>query len=159
MRYAAIIPNDMVNGEDVCVSFWVQGCPHMCKGCHNKDMWDFKGGIEKSDNEVINEIDAALRANGIHRNLSILGGEPLCKENIRDTALVILYVKINHPDSKIFLWTGYELDEIPCSFPYNIVRDYVDVIIDGPYIEALRDTSLKLRGSSNQRILYKNVDF
>lgn len=159
MRYAAIIPNDYVNGEGICVSVWMQGCPHRCKGCHNADMWDFQGGIEESDIEVINKIKTALSANGINRNLSILGGEPLCKENIRNTALIVLYTKINHPDSKIFLWTGYTIDEIPNNFPYSVIKEYVDVIIDGPYLEDKRDTSLKLRGSSNQRILKQGIDF
>lgn len=159
MRYAGIIENDIVNGEGVCVSFWTQGCPHMCPGCHNQDMWDFKGGIEEDDIVVINKIGTALKANGILRNFSILGGEPLCKENIRTTALIILYVKINYPDSKIFLWTGYNFDEISLDFPYSIVRDYTDIIIDGPFIQEQRDTSLKLRGSTNQRILYKGIDF
>ena len=159
MKYAAIIPNDIVNGEGVCVSLWMQGCPHRCQGCHNSAMWSFEGGIKKSDHEVINEINEALIANGVHRNFSILGGEPLCEENIRDTALAVLYVKINHPTSKIFIWTGYLLDELSYDFPYSVIRSYADVIVEGPYIESLRDTSLKLRGSSNQRILYKNVDF
>lgn len=159
IRYAGIIENDIVNGEGVCVSFWTQGCPHKCPGCHNQDMWDFKGGVEEDDIIVINKIDTALKANDILRNFSILGGEPLCKENIRATALVILYVKINYPDSKIFLWTGYNFDEISFDFPYSVIRDYVDVIIDGPFIQEQRDTSLKLRGSANQRILYKGIDF
>ena len=81
MKYAGIINNDVVNGKGVCVSFWSQGCPHRCPGCHNPQTWEFDKGIEGDDDEVVDHIIEMLRKNGVKRNLSILGGEPLCNAN------------------------------------------------------------------------------
>ena len=82
MRYADIIENDIVNGEGICLSYWTQGCPHKCDGCHNPETWNFNGGKEDSKENILNKILTLLNKNNIHRNLSILGGEPLCDENI-----------------------------------------------------------------------------
>ena len=82
MKYAGLIENDFVNGEGVCVTVFLQGCPHHCEGCHNQETWSFTDGIEINDNELINKILLAISKNGIKRNLSISGGEPLCNENI-----------------------------------------------------------------------------
>lgn len=157
MRYAAIKENDIVDGEGVCVSFWTQGCPHKCKGCHNPETWSFDGGIEEKDTELLNKIITLINKNGVKRNLSILGGEPLCKENRKFVSTLILAAKKMYPDIKIFLWTGYvieDLQESSDNYIDNIIKN-TDVIIDGPYIEEQRDITLKLRGSKNQRILTK----
>ena len=156
LRYARLEKNDFINGEGICVSFWTQGCPHRCPGCHNPETWDFNGGIEENLETIFNKIDKAMTANNIKRNFSILGGEPLCVQNIELTTLIVLYVKSHYPESKIYLWTGYDFQK---EFTHSTLKEYVDVIIDGPYIESLRDTTLKLRGSTNQRILYKGIDF
>ena len=72
----------MINGEGVCTSFWTQGCPHRCPGCHNPATWSFCGGYEAKPEILIAKVLNAIGANGIQRNLSILGGEPLCEENV-----------------------------------------------------------------------------
>jgi anaerobic ribonucleoside-triphosphate reductase activating protein len=77
IRIAGLNKNDVINGEGVSVSLFLQGCHFHCKGCHNPETWDPKGGIEYDEDELINEIIEAISANGIQRNLSILGGEPL----------------------------------------------------------------------------------
>jgi anaerobic ribonucleoside-triphosphate reductase activating protein len=77
MRYAGIIKNDIAAGEGVNLTFFVQGCPFHCEGCHNPQTWAFDGGKEFTNDTLI-EIINGLRANGVHRNLSIMGGEPLC---------------------------------------------------------------------------------
>ena len=160
MRYAAINGNDLINGEGVCVSFWTQGCPHRCPGCHNPELWSFDGGIwEHEVSKVFQEINEKMTANGIERNFSILGGEPLCDENISTTIAVAAYVRAHFPKAKIFLWTGYVIDTETTNIDLRILFDLIDVIIDGPYEEDKRDVTLKLRGSSNQRVLYKGVDF
>lgn len=153
MKYAGIKCNDIVDGEGVCVSVWMQGCPFRCKGCHNPETWDFDGGMDIEYNELINLIDTAMKANGIKRNLSILGGEPLCDENIQYTKQIIDWCKENYPDSKIYLWTGYTKENF--NELQNKIFDLVDVLIDGPYIEEKRNISLELRGSENQRIFRK----
>ena len=159
MRYASIIENDMVNGEGVCVSFWTQGCPHRCPGCHNPETWDFEGGTEIHHEDLFKKIDEAMTANNIPRNFSVLGGEPLCKENFNTTAIVVGYVHMKYPDRKIFLWTGYEIEHLPNNRFYNSLLSKIDVLITGPYKEECRDISQKWIGSTNQEILYKGIDF
>ena len=160
MKYAGIVENDVVNGEGVCVSFFMQGCPHRCKGCHNPETWNFDGGKEASLSEIIELVLNAIDANGIQRNLSILGGEPLAPRNQYPLSVLLWQVKKTFPSIKIYLWTGYTLEEFKemCSMSENILQ-YIDVLIDGRYIEEERDITLKLRGSKNQRILYRGIDY
>lgn len=158
MRYAGIIENDVVNGEGICLSYWTQGCPHKCDGCHNPETWNFNGGKEDSKENILNKILTLLNKNNIHRNLSILGGEPLCDENIDFTMEILKQVKQKYPSIKTFVWTGYTYEEL-CKLYKNIIFDNIDVLIDGKYDKNQRDITLKLRGSKNQRILRKNIDF
>lgn len=156
MRYAGLETNDIINGEGVCVSFWTQGCPHKCVGCHNPETWDYNKGLELP-NDIRGQIIKAISANGLTRNFSVLGGEPLCKNNLALTLDIISAVRIAYPGIKIFLWTGYTKEEL--DLEQAEVLKHIDVLIDGPFIQELRDTTLKLRGSSNQRVLKKGIDF
>ena len=163
MRIAGLMKNDMVDGYGFCVSLWMQGCPHHCPGCQNPETWDFDGGTKIEFIPLLKEIDDALNANNVKRNFSILGGEPLCAENVLDTNKFGLYVKNNYPDRKVFLWTGYTIEEIiEKGEPYNYCFQWADYIIDGKYIKEERDITLNLRGSRNQRIIkidhYDNGD-
>lgn len=160
-KYAAIKANDIVDiDEGICVSFWTQGCPHRCKGCHNPETWDFNGGIEFTE-ETMQELIKLINANGIHREFSILGGEPLCPQNILLVSSIVARVKKEYPNIRIFLWTGYTLEYLLKSKDTDIqyVLKEIDVLIDGPYIETQRDIRLPLRGSTNQQVHYKNIDF
>lgn len=151
----------MVNGEGVSVSFWTQGCPHRCPGCHNPETWDFNGGKEKDVEDIINEIVESISANGIQRNFSVLGGEPLCEENMINVLYIIQSIKRKFPTIKIYLWTGYTLEELKKEY-YNtldIKLQNIDVLITGRYIQEERDITLPLRGSRNQKVLYKGIDF
>lgn len=154
MRYADIKKNDIVNGQGVCVSFWCQGCPIKCPGCHNSAIWNFNGGKEFTP-ATMSEIIQAIAANGIERNFSILGGEPLCDENLFLTTLVVQEVRKVYPDIKIFLWTGYYYkDLLKKEDPHlNYIFNNINYLIDGPFIQEQRDITLKLRGSRNQHIL------
>lgn len=158
MRYAGIIENDVVNGEGICLSYWTQGCPHKCEGCHNPETWNFNCGKEDSKENILNKILTLLNKNNIHRNLSILGGEPLCDENIDFTMEILKQVKQRYPSIKTFVWTGYTYEEL-CKLYKDIIFDNIDVLIDGKYDKNQRDITLKLRGSKNQRVLRKNIDF
>lgn len=153
MNYASLNKNDIVNGEGVCVSFWVQGCPHRCSGCHNPEQWSFEGGQEFTP-QTLEEIKQAISANGICREFSILGGEPLCPENLFLTTLVIREVKQAYPDIKIYIWSGYTYEELQkISNPHlKYILETADYLIDGPYIAEQRDITLHLRGSKNQNI-------
>ena len=156
MKYSGLILNDFTAAPGVSVTFFSQGCPFRCKGCHNPESWDFEGGKEFT-NETLETIIAGLTANGVKRNLAIMGGEPLCDENIFLTVLVINEVKRRLPDVQIYVWTGYVYEDLlkkESNIRIKTILDNVTCIIDGPYIEELRDTTLPMRGSSNQRIIY-----
>lgn len=158
VKFAAINKNDFINGEGVCVSLWVQGCPHHCKGCHNPEQWDFNGGNEIDIDILINEILIAIEANGIQRNFSILGGEPMAQRNISNTLYILEQVKKHFPNIKTYVWTGYTIEELLSLYNKEILQN-IDILIDGRFVLAERDITLKLRGSKNQRILYKGTDF
>ena len=160
MRYAGLIKNDIAAGPGLCVTFFTQGCTHKCKGCHNPETWDFKGGLEFHP-DLIAEIIEALTANGINRNFCIMGGEPLCLENSFLTLLLILEIKKILPNVSIYIWTGYKLEDLmKKSGRIKDILQSIDYLIDGPYIEELHDSTLKMRGSSNQRIIdMSTVDF
>lgn len=152
-KYADIKPNDTTNGEGVCVSFWVQGCELRCYNCHNASIWDFSGGKDFTPDTMTKILDN-IKANGITRNFSVLGGEPLAPQNLLLTEQVVSTVRKEYPNIKIYLWTGYYYDQLPLNNPAitNILHN-IDVLIDGPYVDSLRDITLELRGSSNQRII------
>ena len=154
MKYAGIIKNDIAAAPGVCVSFFVQGCPHHCPGCFNPETWDFDGGKEFSY-ETLEQIINGLTVNGVKRSLCILGGEPLCENNEFLTNLVISSVKQKLPEVKVYIWTGYTYEELikKNSPKVNQILHMADYLIDGPYIEALRDITLEMRGSLNQRII------
>lgn len=159
MRYAGIIKNDFSAAPGTSVTFFTQGCPHRCEGCHNPETWDFEGGEEVTHDTIL-EVIEAITANGLHRNLCIMGGEPLCSENQFLTNLIINSVKEKLPDTKIYLWTGYCLEDLDMNNNrVKSILEQVDCLIDGPYDKTKRDVSLFMRGSSNQRILYKGIDY
>lgn len=159
-RYAGLMTNDFANGTGVCVSFWTQGCPHHCKGCQNPETWDFEGGLELPT-DIRGQIIKAICANGITRNFSVLGGEPLCSQNIEEVDQIITSVRAAFPQIKIFVWTGYTLEELQKEKNEHIINilSKIDILIDGKYEEKQRDITLELRGSKNQRILQKGIDF
>lgn len=156
MRYAGIIKNDTAAAPGLSVSFYIQGCPFHCPGCHNPETWDFNGGKEFKS-EVIDDVIYSLNCNGIHRTLSILGGEPLCPENRFLTLLLMQEVRRRSPDTPIYIWTGYtmaELEEAHGDAHLDKILEMANVIIDGRYLESMRDITLPMRGSSNQTINY-----
>lgn len=154
MKYATIKDNDIANGPGVGVSVFLQGCERHCEGCFNPETWDFEGGQEFTQ-DTLKHIINALTANGIKRHLSILGGEPLHPNNLFLTQLIISSVKQELPETKIYIWTGYTIEELrkSTSKALQYILSTADVLIDGPYIEAERDITLPMRGSRNQRII------
>ena len=128
--------------------------PHRCTGCHNPETWSFDGGKEFTF-EVLEEIIAALTANDINRNFCVMGGEPLCEENLFLTNLVISHIREKVPGVRIYVWTGYTYENLLQKTDPHLkkILDTADVLIDGPYIQELRDITLPMRGSSNQRII------
>lgn len=152
MKYAGIIKNDIANGKNVCVSFWTQGCPFHCPGCQNPETWSFDGGMEFTT-QTMSEILTALTANGIQRNFSILGGEPLCPQNLPLVKQVLTKVRRMFPDILVFIWTGYNYEDIKTDPEIKEILKMTDYLIDGPFDIKQRDITLPLRGSKNQNII------
>lgn len=154
MRYSGLILNDITAAPGLCVSFFTQGCPHHCPGCHNPETWSFDGGKDFTP-ETLNEIISGLTAQGIQRSLCIMGGEPLCEQNSFLVHMILQEVRHKVPDVKIYIWSGYTYEQLQASTNSHIkgILELADVLIDGPYIEAQRDITLEMRGSRNQRII------
>ena len=157
MRYAGIIKNDLAAAPGISFTFFSQGCGRHCPGCQNQQTWDFDGGKEFTQ-ETLDFIKDNINANGIERTFCVMGGEPLDPSNLFLTDLVISYVKDNFPDKEIYLWTGYTYEELMKRSEARLksILNKINVLIDGPYINELRDITLSMRGSSNQKILTLN---
>lgn len=149
MNYGRINKTDIANGPGVRVSLFVSGCRNRCKGCFNPETWDFNYG-EKFTGSVFGEICEAMEPDYIS-GLSILGGDPMEPENINMIKTVARGIKDCFPDKTIWIYTGYTYEYVSLKYPE--ILDYIDVLVDGPFIESKKDISLKFRGSSNQRII------
>lgn len=157
MRYSGLVLNDVAAAPGVSVSFFTQGCPHHCPGCFNPETWDYNGGKEFTT-DILTTIIKGLNANGIERNLCIMGGEPLCENNLFLTRLIVSEVKKASPDTKIYIWTGYLYEDLlgKCDPQVVEILNNTFCLIDGPFNEELKDLTLQMRGSSNQRLIYLN---
>lgn len=147
MRYHNITKDDMLNGTGLRVVLWVSGCNHACKGCHNPVTWDINGGLE-FDEAAKEEIFQQLRKPHIE-GITLSGGDPLHPANRSGVAALIEEIQNAFPDKNIWLYTGFSWDEIK----YLPFLNHVDVLIDGKFMEALKDTSLHWKGSSNQKVI------
>lgn len=147
MRYAQIRKLDISNGEGIGIALFVQGCHFHCKNCFNQSTWNFNGG--KPFTADVKRHFLNLAKNKYVSRVSILGGEPLAAENYLEVEQLCRGI-----GKTIWLYTGYTFYEIPC----KSILEFVDVIVDGQYIDDLKDFSLKFRGSSNQHIWRKNKD-
>jgi anaerobic ribonucleoside-triphosphate reductase activating protein len=158
MNYSGIIGSDIANGEGVRVSLFVSGCTHHCKGCFNPDTWDFAAGkpfTEKTQDFIIAELDHPWIA-----GLTLLGGEPMEPENQRALAPFLHRVRARFGSSKnIWCYTGCVLEhdlQQESRWRTEVTDELlsmIDVLVDGPFVESLKDITLRFRGSSNQRIL------
>ena len=147
MRYHNITKDDMLNGDGLRAVLWVAGCGHACPGCHNPVTWDAKGGLA-FDDAAKAELFDELKKDYIS-GVTLSGGDPLFQGNRDDILLLCRELRQRFPDKTIWLYTGYEWEDV-CDLP---VMRLVDVVVDGPYIEAMRDTKLLWRGSENQRVI------
>ncbi|MBC6004998.1 MAG: anaerobic ribonucleoside-triphosphate reductase activating protein [Paeniclostridium sordellii] len=150
MRFSKIKDNDIANGLGITMSFWTQGCPHHCKGCFNKETWNFEDG-EEFTQEDLKYIIESINKNNIKRDLSILGGEPLCPENVEGVITLCKEFKRHYPEKLIYLWTGYTIENFDDI--QKEILNYIDILIDGKFEEDRKNLSIKLRGSSNQRVI------
>lgn len=147
MRYNKIRKMDIANGPGIRVSVFMQGCTFHCKNCFNPETHDFNGGKEFTE-ETINQI-LDLCSKEYIAGLSILGGDPMHNKNIEGTTLLAKRFKETYPKKDIWLWTGFLFEDIK----KKEVLSYLDVLVDGQYVDELRDPNLKWKGSSNQRVI------
>ena len=150
MRYASIRKLDISNGEGLGVTLFTQGCPFHCKNCFNPETHDFDGGKEYTA-DIKNAILSLISRTQIKR-FSILGGEPLIERNKEDMIDLCSSIKEIRPDIKIWVYTGNIFENVKDDW-YELLYNYVDVLVDGPYVDSKRDLRLKFRGSSNQRVI------
>lgn len=159
MKYAKIKNCDVANGPGVRVSLFVSGCNHHCKNCFNREAWDFNYGNDFTDKEE-NEIIEDLKPDYI-TGLSLLGGEPFERINQEGLVPLIKKVKQTYPDKKIWCYTGFTFDKQIVEKMINeenraVTKEMlnnIDYIVDGKFVEELKDPKLRFRGSSNQRII------
>lgn len=148
MNYIKITTADIANGEGVRCTLWTTGCSHHCPGCQNPTTWDPKEGIPFIE-ETMQKLLDELRPDYI-RGLTFSGGDPLFIQNRLIVGYICERVREEFGNTKdIWMWTGYEWDDIK---DWDHLH-YVDVLVDGPYIEAERDISLPWAGSKNQRVI------
>ncbi|EQB4340934.1 TPA: anaerobic ribonucleoside-triphosphate reductase activating protein [Clostridium botulinum] len=147
MNKVSILDFDINNGVGTRVSLWVSGCPHKCKGCHNQHYWNKEVGT------IFTEKDMALIIKLLEKDLSkdfsILGGEPLAPYNIETITDVCKRIKTIYPKKSIWIWTGYQYEDLKD----KEILKYIDVLVDGKFIESLYSDDLSWRGSSNQNII------
>lgn len=154
-KIANIKNYDVANGEGIRISVFFSGCSFFCKGCFNKDVWDFNVG-EDFNLDYYHE-NIYPNVNKFIRGLSVLGGEPLHPKNIYDVALLIALFKYDFSERDIWLWTGYKFEDLlkmkdnDCNLKY--ILSTIDVLIDGQFILEEKDLTLKWRGSRNQRVI------
>ena len=157
MNYATIKNCDIANGPGVRVSLFVSGCTHRCKGCFNAVAWDFSYG-DPFTQETVDMILEMLAPDHI-KGLTLLGGEPFEPENQPAILDLLRQVKCKYPDKSIWAFSGYLFDEDILAGklgPWEITKEYIsylDVLVDGPFVEEKKNLSLRFRGSSNQRLI------
>ena len=148
MRYNKIRKMDISNGPGVRVSIFMQGCNFNCKNCFNPETHDFNGGKEFTD-ETINRV-LELCENKNVEGLSILGGEPMNPQNIKGTTKLAKAFKEKFPEKNIWAWSGYTFDNY---LKDKEVAKYLDVVVDGQFVEEEKNPTLDWKGSSNQRVI------
>ena len=158
MHYGNIKECDIADGPGVRVSLFVSGCRHHCKGCFNSETWDFQYGnpyTKETEEEIIRLLEP-----GFIQGFTLLGGEPFEPENQVELVKLLKRIRETYPKKDIWCYSGYlyDVDMIPGGKVYTEVTEemlsYIDVLVDGKFVEELKDITLVFRGSSNQRILH-----
>lgn len=157
MYYGEIKKCDIANGEGVRVSLFVSGCTHRCKGCFNADTWDFSYGkpyTQETEDYIVNLLKSSYI-----KGFSLLGGEPFEPQNQRVLLPLLKRIKTELPEKDIWCYTGYLFDKellkdsrARCEITDEMLS-LIDILVDGKFIEELKDISLAYKGSSNQRII------
>ncbi len=147
MRYHNITKDDMLNGDGLRVDMWVAGRTHGCKGCQNPITWDPCGGLpftEREKKEIFQELDKSYIS-----GITFSGGDPLYPANVQDVTALAREIRRQYPSKTIWLYTGSLWKDVK---DLEIVR-YLDVLVDGKFVESLKDVNLAWRGSGNQKVI------
>ncbi len=147
MRFHNITQDDMLNGDGLRVVLWVAGCTHCCKGCQNPITWDVAGGVlfdEEAKAEIFEQLDKSYIS-----GITFSGGDPLHPENRAEVRELAIEIKEKYPDKTLWLYTGFTWEQI-AEYP---IMQYLDVVVEGPFILEQRDVKLLWKGSSNQRVV------
>ena len=147
MNYHNITKNDMLNGDGLRVVLWLAGCNHRCKDCQNPETWDEFGGLpydSYTKQEIFDELNKEYVS-----GITFSGGDPLFPNNRQCVGELMQEIHKLYPNKTIWCYTGYTYEQIK-DWPY---LKYIDVLVDGPYIPAMKELGLKWKGSSNQRII------
>ncbi|MFR3961382.1 anaerobic ribonucleoside-triphosphate reductase activating protein [Eubacterium ventriosum] len=157
MNYAEIKTFDVANGPGIRVSLFVSGCNHRCPGCFNEQAWDFNFG-QPFTQETIDYIIDTLSF-GAYQGVTFLGGEPMEPVNQKGLLPLARKIKETYPEKDIWCFTGYDFEKDIIGHMYNEcpktkeLLSYIDVLVDGPFIEAQKNLNLVFRGSENQRLI------
>ncbi|WP_409309146.1 anaerobic ribonucleoside-triphosphate reductase-activating protein [Pectobacterium sp. B1J-3] len=152
MNYHQYYPVDVVNGPGTRCTLFVAGCVHQCVGCYNKSTWRLNSG-QPFTQEIQERIITDLQDTVIPRQgISLSGGDPLHPQNVPDILQLVTRIRTECPGKDIWVWTGYKLDELTAE--QQQVVDLINVLVDGKFVQDLKDPSLIWRGSSNQVIHY-----
>lgn len=143
MRILDIVPGTSVDGPGLRTAVYVAGCSHRCPGCHNPQSWDFEAGTEMS----LDEIMAEIIENDF--DVTLTGGDPMYSA----VELLPLAVKIKEAGKDLWCYSGFRYEEIMKHEPMRRLLEYIDVLVDGPFLESRRDVHLLFRGSDNQRLV------
>lgn len=154
MNYATIKNNDIANGPGVRVSLFVSGCTHHCKGCFNEIAWDFDYGTPFTQDTI--DLILGYMAQPHIKGLTLLGGEPFEPQNQPAIVELLRQIKAKMPEKSIWAFSGYLFDRDICTGRLGDTSEclsYLDVLVDGPFVEAKKNLSLRFRGSENQRLI------
>ena len=148
MRYNLIRKMDIADGPGVRVSIFMQGCEFHCKNCFNTETWDFNLGVEFTEDTINHVLE--LCSKDYITGLSILGGEPLHPKNIEGSTELAKKFKEKYPNKNLWVWSGFLFDR---DLQDKEILKYIDVLVDGQYVDELHNPKLKWKGSSNQRVI------
>ena len=144
---------DVANGPGVRMSVWFQGCPHKCTGCFNEETWDKDGKGDVYSETHLQKIISILDSSPVHKDLSILGGEPLVNYNIDAVIDICKNIKKVFPNVQIWIWSGFLFETLIKLEKFQELVNYFDVLVDGKFEIDKKDLTLMYRGSSNQRVI------
>lgn len=154
MNYADIKEYDVANGPGVRLSLFVSGCPHHCKNCFNQETWDYTYGKPFTEVEIASIVSTLKKKLGIiYNGVTILGGEPFADSNTSEVLNFVKILKQEIPNIDIWVYSGYTYEElIKNEHKLSLLKE-INTLVDGRFVESLKDIKLKFRGSSNQRII------